>query len=623
MKKLKLSIYVKFALVILVGSIVPIAILSTVILNVMFDAYRDNLKESYRQGVIYSTYAMQALLESYNDSSKFQYYYNLSSETQTVINYENYDTLRKILTGEAFENEENKQRRIAEEMDVFFSNLLRTNSDIAALHFLYEDEQANQTFFHAASDGSSFANEEIFLNTVDINAIDKNSNQLMIIPVHDFAYIGYQVSSKEKVFTIARNYFDATDGINNFKYVGTLFIDFKLNSLQEVFYNIDLSQNSVAYVYDDNNLCIFSTDENVIGTVLTNEQLALSDNSDEEILLLDDVENYNLKIAVKVNSLPISEQVHSMQNTIYVFVVVSIILLLVISFMSSRKLTYPILVLKQKMKQVAEGEFSQEIKIQSNDELGELTANFNQMTVDLQNYTNRVYVAEIQRKEAELSALKSQIYPHFLYNTLEVIRMTALSHKDEMLAKMIEALSDQIRYLIGKVGDVVPMELEIDILQKYIYLINCRFDEKVDFEVDLFGLGKKFIPKLILQPIIENAFEHGIKPKNKGGKISLNVEEVDDVLEITVMDDGCGMNKQRVILMEKLLASENPGLKNEYKWKSIGLKNVHDRLRFLYGERYGVAIYSRENRGTAVKITLPNNVEERELEKNVQDDFSR
>ena len=109
-------------------------------------------------------------------------------------------------------------------------------------------------------------------------------------------------------------------------------------------------------------------------------------------------------------------------------------------------------------------------------ELGELTARFNRMTEELEHYTNQVYVARIQQTEAELTALKSQIYPHFLYNTLEVIRMTALGRQDEMVGRMVEALSDQIRYLIGTVSDVVPLRSEVDILEKYIYLINCRFD---------------------------------------------------------------------------------------------------------------------------------------------------
>ena len=150
------------------------------------------------------------------------------------------------------------------------------------------------------------------------------------------------------------------------------------------------------------------------------------------------------------------------------------------------------------------GQFKEQIPVTSHDELGELTARFNQMTVQLENYTNQVYVARIQQTEAELTALKSQIYPHFLYNTLEVIRMTAVSHQDEMIGSMVEALSDQIRYLIGTVSDVVPLRNEVDILQKYIYLVNCRFDNKVEFQFSCDGLMDIEVPKLVLQPLVEN-----------------------------------------------------------------------------------------------------------------------
>ncbi len=622
MKKKRLSIYVKFTLVILTGSIVPIAILATVILNTMFDVYRESLKESYTQGVTYSSYSIESLLDGYNELSKYPFYYNTSSEIETVPNYKSYDNLRKILTGEAFINESDKERRTKEEMDIFFNNIFRANSDIAALHFLYENENGEQVFYHMGGESGQFASEEKFLQTIDISEIDKQSNELMIIPAHDFDYIGYHVTSKEKVFTVARNYFDLRSAeIVNKDYVGTLFIDLELDAMQKIFSDVALPDNSSIYLYDNDNLCIYSTDESSYATILSPPSLEEDKENEEEILLFDSVEEYNLNIAFRMDGLPIAEGMRSIQNIMYIFVLGSIAALLIISLLTSRRLTKPILTLKQHMAHVAGGEFEKEIEVQSSDEIGELTQHFNEMTVELKNYTNRVYVSEIKRKEAELNALKSQIYPHFLYNTLEVIRMTALSRKDDMVAQMIEALSDQIRYLIGTVDDVVPLELEIDILQKYIYLLNCRFDGRVSFSVDMEGLEQKHIPKLILQPIVENAFEHGIRPKKTHGNIAIVAKLNKDKIEITVMDDGCGMGEEELKKVETLLASDNPGHKNQYNWKSIGLKNVHDRLRHLYGESNGLSLYSSKGVGTVIKITLPANIPEGSP-KNAEDDIS-
>ena len=113
------------------------------------------------------------------------------------------------------------------------------------------------------------------------------------------------------------------------------------------------------------------------------------------------------------------------------------------------------------------------------------------------------------------------------------------------------------------------------------------------------------VPKLILQPIVENAYVHGIKPKNGRGSILIETTRLGERLEISVMDNGAGMDETALKRLEDLLAGQEPGIKNEYNWQSIGLKNVHDRIRFLYGEEYGIRITSTAGVGTIVSVLLP------------------
>ena len=122
--------------------------------------------------------------------------------------------------------------------------------------------------------------------------------------------------------------------------------------------------------------------------------------------------------------------------------------------------------------------------------------------------------------------------------------MTAVGRNDPMVADMIEALSDQIRYVIGTVNDLVPLGREVDILTKYIYLLNCRFSNKVTFSYDCAHLENILIPKLILQPIVENSFIHGIKPMDGPGHIQLMAERLDNTVTLTVMDNGVGMDEE-------------------------------------------------------------------------------
>lgn len=184
--------------------------------------------------------------------------------------------------------------------------------------------------------------------------------------------------------------------------------------------------------------------------------------------------------------------------------------------------------------------------------------------------------------------------------------MTALEEQGrERVPEMIEALSEQIHYLIGPMQDMVPLEKEIDIVGKYIYLLNCRIGGQIQLMVNVQGGSKMQVPKLILQPIVENAYVHGIKPKKGKGCIMIETAICEERFEISVMDNGVGMSEEEIAKTLQLFESDEPGIKNEYNWQSIGLKNVHDRIRFLYGEEFGIRITSTAAVGTMVRILLP------------------
>lgn len=176
----------------------------------------------------------------------------------------------------------------------------------------------------------------------------------------------------------------------------------------------------------------------------------------------------------------------TLRNLMYFILGVSILALVASSVLFSKRLVKPIRAMMEQMGQVETGNFDIQLPVRSADEIGILSARFNQMSEALKKYINKSYVAQIRQTEAELTALKSQIYPHFLYNTLEIIRMTAVENDDNKVSEMIEALSVQIHYLIGRAQDMVPIEKEIEIIQKYVYLLNCR----ITCKVQIFGSGK-------------------------------------------------------------------------------------------------------------------------------------
>ena len=595
----RFSLFAKFALVIMLLGIVPIILLTTVMQGRLINAYRRSLERTYREALTYAAYSIEARLDTFNDLSKSCYSYGFSSDNTSAFNLGNFDTLRQILTGQAFPDFPNLKERIRQEMELFLHRLNITDSDIEASHFVYAPDDAAPVVYHRRSVDNSVFSDDIFLEEVQYDTLDRDSRSLILVGTHPAGYIQYPSLADNYVFTIARNYYDLTKPVGQEEYIGTLYIDISLRMFQNSIRALSLTEAGTFYLCDTAGSCWYSSDP---GSV---DQVTSRDFSRDGAFLSQDVDGYDLTIWYDPNGYPIESQIRTLQSAMYLVVLISVVALSLGSILFSRRLTRPIRMITQRMGEIEAGNFQGQIPIISNDELGDLTARFNQMSAQLDAYTKQVYLSKIRQTEAELNALRSQIYPHFLYNTLEVIRMTAINRQDEMVAGMIESLSDQIRYVVGTINDLVPLRLEIDILQKYVYLLNCRFDNKVSFVFDCQQLEDHLIPKLILQPLVENAFNHGIKPMQGKGYIRLTAEQTQDDIVLTVMDNGVGMTQQAMDRLRTLLDSDKPGERQEYTWGSIGLKNVHDRLRYMYGAKYGITIFSTPGVGTAVKVMIP------------------
>ena len=217
------------------------------------------------------------------------------------------------------------------------------------------------------------------------------------------------------------------------------------------------------------------------------------------------------------------------------------------------------------------------------------------------------------KKQAQYLALQNQINPHFLYNTLEGIRSEALIAGMENIADMTEALATFFRYTISNLENLVTLEDELNNIENYYFIQQFRFEDRINLEIEYDLKHKEEImalkvPKLILQPIVENAIFHGIERKLGKGNIKIKIEHTVNRLIINVRDDGFGIDEERLKqLNDKLsvffLENENTEKK---KKGGIAIINVNNRIKLLFGEEYGIYIYSTVNIGTDVEITLPN-----------------
>ncbi|MBE7722812.1 sensor histidine kinase [Lacrimispora indolis] len=597
----KLNLYQKFSMVILLLGLLPMLILSTVIMNRMFREYGESLRNNYEQAAGYVNDSIGDMFETYNGIAKMPYYYNYSSEGQFEFNYMSFDNLRQIIYGIGVEPEKVEEIR-RNNMRIFLSNVQAVDNSITGTHFIARDLDGNILPFHKSRTGLQNPKDEtVFNERMGFGSLDKNSKKFLLIPSHKNDYFPMH---DEQVFTVARNYFDLTGVVGNYHYVGTLFLDVSVSRLEEAFRNINLNPEDSVFVCDRDFNCYYSSDADLIGTDLSKKKGILKE-TEEKFVIETDYNSYGLQVIITMKTRTVYQKLRQMQHMMYLFLGISLAALMCGSLWFSRRLTKPIYHMMDRMSEIETGNFKVELPVTSGDEIGILSKRFNQMSKELENYINQSYVAHMKQAEAEMTALKSQIYPHFLYNTLEVIRMTALEQEDSVVSEMIEALSTQIRYMIGPMQDMVPLEQEVDIIRKYVYLLNCRIKGKVKLVVELNGLGGQGVPKLILQPIVENAFVHGIKPKDGSGNVLISAELSEGLLEISVMDNGVGMDEDALMRLRTLLLGNEPGIKNEHNWQSIGLKNVHDRIRYLFGEGYGIEVTSTPSVGTMVRIIMP------------------
>lgn len=221
----------------------------------------------------------------------------------------------------------------------------------------------------------------------------------------------------------------------------------------------------------------------------------------------------------------------------------------------------------------------------------------------------------VSKKQAEYLALQNQINPHFLYNTLEGIRSEALMEGVDSIAEMTEALATFFRYTISNMEHLVTLEDELANIENYYYIQQFRFGDKLKLniqyafrdEMDEMEVLQYRLPKLTLQPVVENSIFHGIERKVGKGHLVIRISATDNRLVIKVSDDGLGMEAEKVQeLNEKLksLSLDDVNPKAD-KQGGIAIQNVNNRIKLLFGEEYGIYVYSQKGAGTDVEISLP------------------
>lgn len=286
----------------------------------------------------------------------------------------------------------------------------------------------------------------------------------------------------------------------------------------------------------------------------------------------------------------------TISRSYYLSLIGCLILMTILSYIFATALTRPIRYLTEQVKEVGKGNWATRVKVSSNDEIGELSNHFNRMVENIESLMGQILREQDQKRKADIIALQFQVNPHFIYNTLTVIRYMVSAGMNDKADQAILALNRMLRNILSSTDSLVTVNLEVAQLNDYLQIQNMSFGQPIDVSVLIEEeIGNYLIIKMILQPIVENAVLHGLKPIEGDKKLTISGYRTGTDIEFCIQDNGVGFDVSKVDISKE----------KEQTGAHIGLANVNQRIKLYYGEAYGLRVESAMNTGAKVYIKLP------------------
>lgn len=442
--------------------------------------------------------------------------------------------------------------------------------------------------------------DTVLSNRSDVLAViinDKDNNYKTEIVLNYDKWYRYKNNSSESAYL--RNISKPVKSIYSNNIVGYIDIYFDLGNLDSVIKQSNAKGDIL--IFNKYNNLLFSSDKNISRNNINLMKSYISQETNtlkNEISIKKEVQSGFTYLSI------IDEFDLNINNEKQRIIYISIICITFIIFFTyiiinsySKKLKNML----NKIRQLEEGDLNTRFNIKNKeDELDTIAISIDKMSESLQDSINKKYIAEVNQKQSELNALQSQIKPHFLYNTLEVIRMCALSNKNKEVADMIYNLASIFKYSTYNNGSLVSLKEEIKYTKMYLELCSIRYKGILNYEIETNDIDLDLlIPKFTIQPLIENSINHGLKKDCSNNLICISLNKEKDIISINIKDNGNGIEDYKLYELKKKIQ------KNSQNNKSIGVMNVNNRIKLRFGEGYGVDIDSKLNIGTNVTIKIP------------------
>lgn len=374
-----------------------------------------------------------------------------------------------------------------------------------------------------------------------------------------------------------------------------------MTELSDLFFSLQLSEDEIITVYDSDKNVVFST---------TNSQLnpsSLSRQQGFDLVRIDNLSYINLSTSSNMTGWSVSTYIpysrypnaSAYLSSSNIGVIISLLLLsLLLSLLFSLNITKPLSELVLSLSETERGNFNHTFNYDGKDEIAQIGRAYNSMNEKIQSLIHEKYELKLSETQARLNALQCQINPHFLFNTLNSIK--AISTND-IAAKMIQSLSNMMRYTLSTSCALVPFKEELRLVKDYIYLHQCRFGDKCYVEYDIDNdTDFLSVPHLVLQPIVENAIIHGLEVTDDVFNIIITAKRYNDRFRLYVSNSGRPIEKHKIDQLNSMLKSDSPDIFSDH----IGLANVWHRLRISFGDYCSMQI-SSSKKFTTVYIDIP------------------
>lgn len=391
---------------------------------------------------------------------------------------------------------------------------------------------------------------------------------------------------------------------------GVLLIDLNYQIIDRLCADIQLGSRGYIYLLDQTGGILWHPQQDLIYAGLKQENVAEVLSAADGRMLSGKGQARRLYVACESEAtgwtavgVAYTQELLRSQDRIYktylLIAAAALVLALVFALQLSRSIAEPIRRLMQTMRRVEEGDLHVRSQVSSRTELGQLSDSFDHMIAKTAELMDERLRSEEQKRKSEWKALQAQIQPHFLYNTLDSIIWMSHAGRNEEVVEMTSALALLLRSSIGDGSDTNTLKKEIAHVRSYLTIQKMRYNEKLRYEIDLDPQTEDcLLPKLILQPLVENAIYHGIKVKQQGGTVRIESLLEEDRLLITVEDDGIGMTPEQ---LETILDKKE----SDAESTKIGVYNVNERLQLFFGPDAVMKYYSTPGKRTMVMLVLP------------------